>query len=122
LTADIVALACRHGRLGYRKIAEMLRSTAGWIVNEKQVERIWRREGLKVPAKQSKQGRTWLADGSCIRLRAERPNHVWSYDLVEDRTPEGRKYRMLNLIDEFTHECLGIRVNRKLNSTDVIDV
>ena len=91
LTADIVELARRHGRLGYRNIAEMLRSTAGWIVNDKRVERIWRREGLKVPAKQSKQGRIWLADGSCIRLRAERPNHVWSYDFVEDRTHEGRK-------------------------------
>ena len=122
LTADIVELARRHGRLGYRKIAEMLRSTAGWIVNDKRVERIWRREGLKVPAKQSKQGRIWLADGSCIRLRAERPNHVWSYDFVEDRTHEGRKYRMLNLIDEFTHECLAIWVDRKLKSADVIDV
>jgi putative transposase len=122
LTADIVELARRHGRLGYRKIAEMLRSTAGWIVNDKRVERIWRREGLKVPAKQSKHGRIWLADGSCIRLRAERPNHVWSYDFVEDRTHKGRKYRMLNLIDEFTHECLAIRVDRKLNSADVIDV
>ena len=122
LTADIVESARRHGRLGYRKIAEMLRSTAGWIVNDKRVERIWRREGLKVPAKQSKQGRIWFADGSCIRLRAERPNHVWSYDFVEDRTHEGRKYRMLNLIDEFTHECLAIRVDRKLKSADVIDV
>ena len=122
MTADIVELARRHGRLGYRKIAAMLRSTAGWIVNDKRVERIWRREGLKVPAKQSKQGRIWLADGSCIRLRAERPNHVWSYDFVVDRTHEGRKYRMLNLIDEFTHECLAIRVDRKLKSADVIDV
>jgi putative transposase len=122
LTADIVESARQHGRLGYRKIAEMLRSTAGWIVNDKRVERIWRREGLKVPAKQSKHGRIWLADGSCIRLRAERPNHVWSYDFVEDRTHKGRKYRMLNLIDEFTHECLAIRVGRKLKSTDVIDL
>jgi len=100
----------------------MLRSTAGWIVNDKRVERIWRREGLKVPAKQSKQGRIWSADGSCIRLRAERPNHVWSYDFVEDRTHQGRRYRMLNLIDEFTHECPAIRVDRKLNSADVIDL
>ena len=91
-------------------------------VNDKRVERIWRREGLKVPAKQSKQGRIWFADGSCIRLRAERPNHGWSYDFVEDCTHEGRKYRMLNLIDEFTHECLAIRVDRKLKSADVIDV
>jgi transposase InsO family protein len=75
-----------------------------------------------VPAKQPKRGRLWLSDGSCIRLRAERPNHVWSYDFVEDRTHDGRKYRMLNVIDEFTHECLVIRVSRKLKAVDVIDV
>ncbi|KAB2676357.1 IS3 family transposase [Brucella pseudintermedia] len=122
LTEDIVALARRYGRYGYRKIAELLRSQMGWVVNDKRVERIWRQEGLKVPAKQPKKGRLWLGDGSCIRLRAERPNHVWSYDFVEDRTHDGRKYRMLNVIDEFTHEALAIRIDRKLNSTDVIDV
>jgi putative transposase len=122
LTADIIVLARQYGRYGYRKIAELLRSTAGWVVNDKRVERIWRREGLKVPAKQPKRGRLWLNDGSCIRLRAEQPNHVWSYDFVEDRTHDGRKYRMLNVIDEFTHECLAIRVNRKLKAVDVIDV
>lgn len=122
LTEDIVALARRYGRYGYRKIAELLRSQMGWVVNDKRVERIWRQEGLKVPAKQPKKGRLWLADGSCIRLRAERPNHVWSYDFVEDRTHDGRKYRMLNVIDEFTHEALAILIDRKLNSTDVIDV
>jgi putative transposase len=122
LTADIIELARQYGRYGYRKIAELLRTTAGWVVNDKRVERIWRREGLKVPAKQPKRSRLWLADGSCLRLRAERPNHVWSYDFVEDRTHEGRKYRMLNIIDEFTHECLAIRIDRKLKSVDVIDV
>jgi putative transposase len=122
LTEDIVTLARQYGRYGYRKIAELLRSQSGWVVNDKRVERIWRREGLKVPTKQPKKGRLWLTDGSCIRLRAERPNHVWSYDFVEDRTHEGRKYRMLNVIDEFTHEALAIRIDRKLNSTDVIDV
>jgi transposase InsO family protein len=122
LTADIIALARQYGRYGYRKIAQLLRSRAGWVVNDKRVERIWRREGLKVPAKQPKRGRLWLGDGSCIRLRAERPNHVWSYDFVEDRTHDGRKYRMLNVIDEFTHECPAIRVNRKLKAVDVIDV
>ena len=76
LTADIIELARRYGRYGYRKIAELLRSTAGWVVNDKRVERIWRREGLKVPVKQPKRGRLWLNDGSCIRLRAERRNHV----------------------------------------------
>jgi transposase InsO family protein len=122
LTADIVELARRYGRYGYRKVAELLRSTAGWVVNDKRVERIWRREGLKVPAKQPKRGRLWLADGSCVRLRAERPDHVWSYDFVEDRTHDGRKYRMLNVLDEFTHECLAIRVARKLKAIDVIDL
>lgn len=99
----------------------MLRSE-GWTVNAKRVERIWRREGLKVPHKQPKKGRLWLNDGSCVRLRPEHPNHVWSYDFVEGRTHNGRKFRMLNIIDEFTRECLAIRIDRKLNSTDVIDV
>ncbi len=121
LTADIIRLATRYGRYGYRRITAMLRSE-GWTVNVKRVERIWRREGLKVPQKQPKKSRLWLNDGSCIRLRPERANHVWSYDFVESRTHEGRKFRMLNIIDEFSRECLSIRIARKLNSTDVIDV
>lgn len=120
LTADIIALAKQYGRYGYRRITALLR-TAGWVVNKKRVERIWRREGLKVPAKQPKRGRLWLTDGSCIRLRPERPNHVWAYDFVEDRTHDGRKYRMLNIVDEFTREALAIRIDRRLRSTDVID-
>ncbi len=120
LTADIIALAKQYGRYGYRRITALLRS-AGWVVNKKRVERIWRREGLKVPAKQPKRGRLWLTDGSCIRLRPERPNHVWAYDFVEDRTHDGRKYRMLNIVDEFTREALAIRIDRRLRSTDVID-
>jgi putative transposase len=121
LTADIIALASRYGRYGYRRITILLREV-GWAVNVKRVERIWRREGLKVPQKQPKKSRLWLDDGSCVRLRPERPNHVWSYDFVEARTHDGRKFRMLNLIDEFTRECLAIRVDRKLRSTDVIDL
>lgn len=122
LTEDVVALARKYGRYGYRKIAELLRTTAGWVVNDKRVERIWRLEGLKVPAKQPKRGRLWLNDGSCIRLRPEHRDHVWSYDFVEDRTHDGRKYRMLNVLDEYTHEAIAIRVARRLNNTDVIDV
>ena len=120
LTAEIVALATQYGRYGYRRITAMLQA-AGWAVNVKRVERIWRLEGLKAPGKQPKKGRLWLNDGSCVRLRPERPNHVWSYDFVEDRSHEGRKLRLLNIIDEFTHECLAIRVARKLKSIDVID-
>ena len=120
LTEDVIELARQYGRYGYRRITALLRD-AGWAVNAKRVERIWRREGLKVPARQPKRRRLWLNDGSCLRLRAERPNHVWSYDFVHDRTHDGRAYRMLNIIDEFTREALMIRVDRKLNSVSVID-
>jgi putative transposase len=120
LTDDIIELADKYGRYGYRMVAGLL-NNAGWQVNHKRVERIWRREGLKVPQKQRKKGRLWLNDGSCVRLRPERPNHVWSYDFVQDRTHDGRVYRTLNIIDEYTREALMIRVDRKLNSTDVLD-
>lgn len=108
LTADIIELARQYGRYGYRRITALLRR-AGWTVNKKRVERIWRCEGLKVPAKQPKRGRLWLNDGSCIRLRPERPNHVWSYDFVADRTHDGKAFRMLCIIDEFSRESLAIR-------------
>jgi putative transposase len=121
LRADIVELARQYGRYGYCKIAALLRD-AGWLVNAKRVERVWRREGLKVPRRQPKRGRLWLTDGSCIRLRPAYLNHVWSYDFIEERTHDGRRFRMLNVIDEFTHECLAIRVARRLKSIDVIDV
>ena len=121
LKADIIALARQYGRYGYRRITALLRD-AGWAVNKKRVERIWRREGLKVPQKQPKRSRLWLNDGSCVRLRPERPNHVWSYDFVSDRTHDGRAFRMLCVIDEFTRESLAIRVARKLKAIDVIDV
>jgi transposase InsO family protein len=120
LTDDIIELADQYGRYGYRMVTGLL-NNAGWHVNHKRVERIWRREGLKVPQKQKKKGRLWLNDGSCVRLRPERPNHVWSYDFVQDRTADGRIYRTLNIIDEYTREALMIRVDRKLNSTDVLD-
>lgn len=121
LTAAIIDWARQYGRYGYRRITALLRAE-GWACNHKRVERIWRREGLKVPARQPKRGRLWLNDGSCVRLRPERANHVWAYDFVEDRTRDGRKFRLLNVVDEFTRECLSIRVARKLGSADVIDV
>ena len=93
----------------------------GWSVNHKRVERIWRREGLKVPKKQPKRGRLWLNDGSCVRLRPEHKDHVWSYDFMIDRTANGRPFKILNIIDEFTRECLSVKVNRGIRSQDVID-
>jgi putative transposase len=120
LTEDIIELTKAFGRYGYRMVTGLL-NNSGWHVNHKRVERIWRREGLKVPQKQPKKGRLWLNDGSCVRLRPERPNHVWSYDFVQDRTHDGRTFRTLNIIDEFTKEALAIKVKRRLNSTDVVD-
>ena len=93
----------------------------GWTVNHKRVERLWRREGLKVPRKQPKRRRLWFNDGSCIRLRPQYRDHVWTYDFVQDRTHDGRAVRMLTLIDEYSRECLAIDVERKLNSQDVLN-
>ena len=121
LVKAIIDLTKQYGRYGYRMITGML-NMDGWQVNHKRVERIWRREGLKVPTKQPKRRRLWLNDGSCVRLRPMHKNHVWSYDFVMDRTHNGRAIRMLNIIDEYSRECLAIEVNRKLNSTNVIDV
>lgn len=120
VTTAITRLAEKFGRYGYRRITALLRDD-GWHVNEKRVYRIWRREGLKVPMKQPKRGRLWLNDGSCVRLRPAHKGHVWSYDFVQDRTHDGRVFRMLCVIDEYTRECIAIRVERKLSSRDVLD-
>ena len=112
LTAAIVELALQYGRYGYRRITARLHAQ-GWAVNVKRVARSWRREGRQVPAKQPGRARLWLHDGSCIRLRPEDPNHAWSYDVGEDRTHDGRKFRLLTIIDGFTREGLAIRVSRK---------
>ncbi len=120
LVADMIELARQFGRYGYRRITALLRD-AGWEVNDKRVERLWRREGLKVPMKQPKKGRLWLNYGSCVQLRPEYRNHVWSYDFVHCRTDDGKVFRTLNILDEHSRECLAIRVKRKLSSGDVID-
>lgn len=113
-------MATQYGRYGYRRITAMLREN-GWIVNHKRIERLWRREGLKVPAKQPKRRRLWLNDGSCVRLRPCYKDHVWSYDFVHCRLYNGQQFRLLTLIDEFTRECLSIDVQRRLNSEDVLE-
>ncbi len=119
LTERIVALASQYGRYGYRRVTALLRQE-GWSVNHKRVERIWRREGLKVPVKQPKRGRLWLTDGSTVRLQPLFANHVWSYDFMQDRTYDGASFRLLNILDEFTREALLIRVARRLTHQDVL--
>ena len=90
-------------------------------MNHKRVERLWRREGLKVPQKQPKRGRLWLADGSCIRRRPEYRHHVWAYDFVADRTHDGRPLKILTVVDEYSRECLTIVVARRMRSIDVLE-
>ena len=119
LTRALIELASQCGRYGYRRITALLKR-AGWQVGKDRVERIWHREGLKVPQKQKPRGRLWLNDGSCVRLRPERQNHLWSYDFVSARTHDGRTVRLLNLIDEHTRECLMIRTERRWSSWKVI--
>jgi transposase InsO family protein len=121
LTGDIIALASEYGRYGYRRITVEL-NKAGWQVGKDRVQRIWRREGLKVPQKQRARGRLWLNDGSCVRLRPERANHVWAYDFVKAMTHDGRALRLLVLLDEYTRECLAIYVARRLGNAEVIEV
>ena len=121
LRKDIIRLASKYGRYGYKRITALLKAD-GWRVNHKRVARIWREEGLRVPKKQSKRGRLWLNDGSCVRLRAMFTDHVWSYDFVHDRTLDEKSLRILCVIDEYSRECLALKVARSLKSSDVLRV
>jgi hypothetical protein len=120
MVADMIELARYYGRYSYSRIAALLWD-ADRQVNDKRVEHIWRREGLKVPARRPKRGWLWLNDGSCVRLPAERSNHIWSHDFVDHRTHEGRTFRTLNVLDEFTRESVAIQVHHKHSSIDETD-
>lgn len=120
LTQRIIEWAAVYGRYGTPRITALLQAE-GWVVNHKRVERIWRAEGLKVPQKQPKRGRLWLNDGSCVRHRPEHQDHVWAYDFVTARTHDGRAFRMLTIVDEFTRECLSIDVARQFRADDVLE-
>ena len=119
LRARIIELATQYGRYGYKTITSMLQME-GFIVGRDRVHTVWQEEGLQVPQKQPKRARLWLADGSCIRLRPMHKNHVWSYDFVSEQTHDGRKFRILNIIDEHSKECLASFVARRIRSQDII--
>jgi len=123
LLEEMRRIARRHPRWGSPRIHDALRKR-GWQVNHKRIERLWREEGMQVPKKQRKRRRITLggSENSCVRKRALRPNHVWSYDFVEDRTEKGRKLRMLVVIDEFTRESLAIEVAWSFPARQVVDV
>jgi len=120
VTKRVVQLATCYGRYGYRRITALL-GQEGWRVNHKRVERIWRREGLKVPRRQPRRGRLWLADGSCVRLRPTHKDHVWSYDFIHDRTRDGRGVRILTVLDEYTRECLALKAARNIKADEVLE-
>ena len=120
VTKRVVQLASCYGRYGYRRITVLL-GQEGWRVNHKRVEWIWRREGLKVPRRQPRRGRLWLADGSCIRLWPTHKDHVWSYDFIHDRTRDGRGVRILTVLDEYTRECLALKAARNLKADEVLE-
>lgn len=114
-----IEIAKEFGRYGYKRVTEMLKDE-GFCVNKKRIELIWRQEGLKVPEKQPKKSRLWLCDGSTLRHRPEYKNHVWSYDFVSDQTYGGRKFKVLNIIDEYSRELLASYTARSIRSQDVI--
>ena len=120
LTERMIELATKYGRYGYRRITALLQRE-GFQINHKRVERLWRKEGSKVPQKQPKRKRLWFNDCSCIRLRPEFKDHVWSYDFVGIRTEDGRPLLILTLIDEYTRKCLVLKVARRLRSPDILE-
>jgi transposase InsO family protein len=120
LTTRIINLVAQYGRYGTPRITAML-NREGLKVNHKRVERIWRQQGLKIAKKQKKKRRLWLKDGSTIRLRPEHIDHVWSYDILEDKTYNGRRFRILNIIDEYSRECLLSYASRSITSVEVVE-
>lgn len=121
LVSRLHELAHAHPRYGYRRIWALLRRE-GWRVNRKRVQRLWRLEGLKVPAKARKQRAPGQSANSCTRRRAEGANHVWSYDFVADQTEDGRMLRFLSMVDEYTRECLALEVERSMGTAEVIAI
>jgi len=120
LRLALIRLAKQYGRYGYRKIARLLH-IEGWDVNHKKVERLWREEGLQLPARHKRRKRLYHQDASVIRLRPQYENHIWSVDFVHDRLSNGRSYRMLTVIDEYTPEALAVTVKPKMGSADVLE-
>ena len=120
LAKRMLHLVRRHPRYGYRFITAKLRQE-GWEVNAKRVYRLWRREGLKVPRKPRKRRRLGISANGCVRRAAEHRNDVWAWDFVFDRTTNGTPLKWLSIVDEYTRECLCLRVSRGITSEDVID-
>lgn len=120
LRLELIRLAKQYGRYGYRMIGELLRAE-GWKVNHKKVERLWREEGLQLPVRHKKRKRLYHKDSSVIRLRPKYQNHIWAIDFVHDKLSNGRPYKMLTVIDEYTRQALAVHVGTKLGSVEVLE-
>jgi putative transposase len=120
LRLALIRLAKQYGRYGYRKVGELLR-VEGWVVNHKKVERIWREEGLQLPHRHKRRRRLYHHNASVIRLRPLYPNHIWSIDFVHDRLSNGRSYKMLTVLDEYTREALSVTVATRMGSAEVLE-
>lgn len=121
LRQELREISRQRPRAGYRMAARCLRR-GGWRINDKRVQRMWREEGLKVGRKQRKRTRLGSPEQGSQRLRAERPDQVWSYDFVQDRTRDGRRLKILCVVDEHTRECLAIHVARRIRAEEVVEV
>ena len=120
LRLAMIRLAKQYGRYGYRKIAQLL-NVEGWRVNHKKIERLWRAEGLQLPERHKKRKRLYHKDSSVIRLRPHHPNHIWSIDFVHDKLSNGRSYKMLTVLDEYTRQALCVEVRSSMGAQDVLD-
>ncbi len=122
LASRMSELSRENPRYGYRRVWALLRRE-GWEVNKKRVLRLWREQGLKVPKKQHKSRRMGMGSGenSVTKRRAEYPGHVWSYDFAMDQTEDGRRLKVMPVVDEYTRECLSLEAERSIKALGVID-
>ncbi|QDS98869.1 Integrase core domain protein [Adhaeretor mobilis] len=116
----MLELVGQHCRYGYRRITALLRAE-GWQVNRKRVYRLWRKEGLKVPQKKRKRRRLGVSENGCCHRRSEHQDDVWAWDFIFDRTTNGSTLKCLSIVDEYTRECLALKIDRSITSEDVLD-
>jgi putative transposase len=120
LVKRMLELARQRPRWGYRRVAWALREESRQA-SDTRVYRLWRREGLKVPQKKRKKRRLGKSENGCVHRRAEHQDHVWAWDFVFDHTTSGSQLKWLSIVDEYTRECLALKVERSITSEDVID-
>ena len=120
LSQRLVALSRENPRYGYRRVWALLRRE-GWRVNRKRVQRVWREAGLMVPSKECKRRRMGASENSIMRRQAEYIDHVWSYDFAMDATEDGRRLKIMPIVEEYSRECLALETERSITAEDVVE-